>query len=131
MLLLMKKILIVSHQPLLSNSIDNFFNGSQNKHYLNAITSYKTSALFNVSFKCKEWHQIFFHDPEGNVIEVDQENDCSKNSPVTPHTPVESPTKTLCDTDSKKKVAKDAEPKLQHIFNTSKVKNSKERAVET
>ena len=53
-----KKVLIVSHQPLLSNSIDNFFSGSQNKHYFNAITSYPTSALFNVSFKCDEWHQI-------------------------------------------------------------------------
>ena len=53
-----KRILIVSHQPLLSNSIDNFFSGSQNKHYLNAITSYPTSALFNVSFKCEEWYQI-------------------------------------------------------------------------
>ncbi len=53
-----KKVLIVSHQPLLSNSIDNFFSGSQNKHYLNAITSYTTSAFFNVSFKCKNWHQI-------------------------------------------------------------------------
>tara|TARA_B100001564_G_scaffold358529_1_gene377448 strand:- start:161 stop:670 length:510 start_codon:yes stop_codon:yes gene_type:complete len=53
-----KKVLIVSHQPLLSNSIDNFFSGSQNKHYFNAITSYPTSALFNVSFKCDKWHQI-------------------------------------------------------------------------
>ena len=53
-----KRVLIVSHQPLLSNSIDNFFSGSQNKHYLNAIISYPTSALFNVSFKCEEWYQI-------------------------------------------------------------------------
>ena len=54
-----KRVLIVSHQPLLSNSIENFFSGSQNKHYLNAITSYPTSALFNVSFRCEEWYQIF------------------------------------------------------------------------
>ena len=53
-----KKVLIVSHQPLLSNSIDNFFEGIKNKHYFDAITSYNTSALFNVSFKCEEWHQI-------------------------------------------------------------------------
>ena len=53
-----KKVLIVSHQPLLSNSINSFFNGSKNKYYLSAITSYDTSALFNVSFKCEEWHQI-------------------------------------------------------------------------
>ena len=54
-----KRVLIVSHQPLLSNSIENFFSDSQNKHYLNAITSYPTSALFNVSFRCEEWYQIF------------------------------------------------------------------------
>ena len=53
-----KRVLIVSHQPLLSNSIETFFSGSHNKHYLNAITSYPTSALFNVSFKCEEWYQI-------------------------------------------------------------------------
>ncbi len=53
-----KRVLIVSHQPLLSNSIENFFSDSQNKHYLNAITSYPTSALFNVSFECEEWYQI-------------------------------------------------------------------------
>ena len=53
-----QKVLIVSHQPLLSNSIDNFFTRCKNKHYFNALTSYSTSALFNVSFKCEEWHQI-------------------------------------------------------------------------
>ena len=53
-----KKVLVVSHQPLLSNSIDNFFSGLQNKHYLNAITKYNTSSLFNVSFKCENWHHI-------------------------------------------------------------------------
>ncbi len=53
-----KRVLIVSHQPLLSNSIENFFCDSQNKHYLNAITSYPTSALIYVCFECEEWYQI-------------------------------------------------------------------------
>ena len=53
-----KKILIVSHQPLLSNSINSFFSGSKNKYYYSAISSYDTSALFNMSFNCEEWHQI-------------------------------------------------------------------------
>ena len=53
-----KKVLIVSHQPLLSNSINSFFIGSKNKYYYDAITSYNTSALFNVSFNCEKWHQI-------------------------------------------------------------------------
>ena len=53
-----QKVLIVSHEPLISCSIDNFFNGSANKHFLNAVEEYTTSALFNVSFKCKEWNEI-------------------------------------------------------------------------
>ena len=53
-----KRVLVVSHEPLLSTSIENFFSGSSNKHYLNAIEDYTTSAFFNVSFKCKEWCQI-------------------------------------------------------------------------
>ena len=52
------KVLVVSHEPLLSISIENFFNGSKNKYYLNAIEEYTTSAFFNVSFKCKEWFEI-------------------------------------------------------------------------
>ena len=53
-----QKVLIVSHEPLLSCSIDNFFNGSANKHFFNAVEEYTTSAFFNVSFKCKEWNEI-------------------------------------------------------------------------
>ena len=53
-----QKVLIVSHEPLLSCSIDNFFNGSENKHFFNAVEEYTTSAIFNVSFKCKEWTEI-------------------------------------------------------------------------
>tara|TARA_X000000950_G_scaffold262496_1_gene333833 strand:+ start:6784 stop:7299 length:516 start_codon:yes stop_codon:yes gene_type:complete len=54
----LNKVLVVSHEPLLSTSIENFFSGSNNKYYLNAITEYTTSAFFNVSFKCKEWFEI-------------------------------------------------------------------------
>ncbi len=53
-----KKVLIVSHEPLLSCSIENFFSGYDNQHYLRAIEEYATSALFDVSFKCDEWHEI-------------------------------------------------------------------------
>ena len=53
-----KRVLVLSHEPLLSTSIENFFSGSSNKHYLNAIEDYTTSAFFNVSFKCKEWCEI-------------------------------------------------------------------------
>ena len=53
-----QKVLIVSHEPLLSCSIDNFFNGSENKHFFNAVEEYTTSALSLISFKCKEWNEI-------------------------------------------------------------------------
>ena len=52
------KVLVVSHEPLLSDSITNFFIGSQNKHYLKAKAEYTTSAFFNVSFKCSDWDKI-------------------------------------------------------------------------
>ncbi len=52
------RVLVVSHEPLISSSIENFFSGSNNKYYLNAIEEYTTSAFFNVSFKCKEWFEI-------------------------------------------------------------------------
>jgi len=54
----LNRVLVVSHEPLLSNSIENFFIGSKNKYYLNAIEEYTTSAFFNVSFKCKKWYEI-------------------------------------------------------------------------
>ena len=54
----LNRVLVVSHEPLLSTSIENFFSGSNNKYYLNAIEEYTTSAFFNVRFKCKEWFEI-------------------------------------------------------------------------
>ena len=54
----LNRVLVVSHEPLLSTSIENFFSGSKNKYYLNAIEEYTTSAFFNVSFKCKKWYEI-------------------------------------------------------------------------
>ena len=53
-----KKVLVVSHEPLLSMSIENFFRGSNNKNFLNAIEKFNTSAFFNVSFECKNWYEI-------------------------------------------------------------------------
>ena len=54
----LNRVLVVSHEPLISTSIENFFSGSNNKYYLNAIEEYTTSAFFNVSFNCKEWFEI-------------------------------------------------------------------------
>ena len=53
-----KRVLVVSHEPLLSDSIANFFFGSQNKHFLKAKEEYTTSAFFNVSFNCSDWDKI-------------------------------------------------------------------------
>ena len=53
-----KRVLVVSHEPLLSDSITNFFIGSQNKHFLKAKEEYTTSAFFNVSFNCSDWDKI-------------------------------------------------------------------------
>ena len=52
------KVLVVSHEPLLSDSITNFFIGSQNKHFLKAKEEYTTSAFFNVSLNCSDWDKI-------------------------------------------------------------------------
>ena len=54
----LNRVLVVSHEPLLSTSIESFFSGSNNNNYLKAIEEYTTSAFFNVSFKCKEWLEI-------------------------------------------------------------------------
>tara|TARA_X000000950_G_scaffold112796_1_gene141956 strand:+ start:262 stop:777 length:516 start_codon:yes stop_codon:yes gene_type:complete len=54
----LNRVLVVSHEPLISSSIENFFSGSNNKYYLNAIEEYTTSAFFNVRFNCKEWFEI-------------------------------------------------------------------------
>ena len=54
----LNRVLVVSHEPLLSTSIESFFSGSNSKYYQNAIEEYTTSAFFNVSFKCKEWFEI-------------------------------------------------------------------------
>lgn len=54
----MQRCLIISHEPLLSNSIESFFKSMENKDLKNAINDYSTSALFSVKFKCREWYEI-------------------------------------------------------------------------
>ncbi|MAT32362.1 MAG: hypothetical protein CMP42_00150, partial [Rickettsiales bacterium] len=54
----MQRCLIISHEPLLSNSIESFFKSMENQDLKNAINDYSTSALFSVSFKCREWYEI-------------------------------------------------------------------------
>ena len=53
-----KRCLIVSHEPLLSNSIELFFNDYNNKDFLRAIEKFSTSSLFNASFECDNWYEI-------------------------------------------------------------------------
>ena len=54
----MKRCLIISHEPLLSNSIESFFKSVENQDIKNAIDNYSTSALLSLSFKCKEWFEV-------------------------------------------------------------------------
>ena len=44
--------------------------------YVDKLDSYEANpyADYGTTF-AKEWHQVFFHDPEGNVIEVHQKVD--------------------------------------------------------
>ena len=53
-----KNVLIVSHEPLLSSSLMNFFLNIKNKHLDAAISSYPTSGFFNSIFKCDAWTEI-------------------------------------------------------------------------
>ena len=46
-----KRCLIVSHEPLLSSSIELFFNDYNNKDFVRAIEKFSTSSLFNASFE--------------------------------------------------------------------------------
>ena len=53
-----KRCLIVSHEPLLSSSIELFFNDYNNKDFLRATEKFSTSSLFNASFECDNWYEI-------------------------------------------------------------------------
>jgi len=51
-------LLIVSHEPLLSNSINDFSNDNRNKNFQNARIKFPTSGLFNLIFYVKSWKDI-------------------------------------------------------------------------
>jgi len=54
-----KNILIISHEPLLSGSIENFFLGMPNNDNISkAIEKFPTSSFLNMSFDCKMWSEI-------------------------------------------------------------------------
>ncbi|MFL2679023.1 MAG: SixA phosphatase family protein [Alphaproteobacteria bacterium] len=54
-----KNILIISHEPLLSESIENFFFGMHNNDYIRkAISNFSTSSFLNMSFNCDMWSEI-------------------------------------------------------------------------
>ena len=53
-----KRCLIVSHEPLLSNSIELFFNDYNNKDFVRATENFSSSSLFNASFECNNWYEI-------------------------------------------------------------------------
>ena len=53
-----KKCMVISHEPLLSCSIESFFSDLKNPHIMRATQKYSTSSLFDVSFKCNDWFEI-------------------------------------------------------------------------
>ena len=53
-----KNILIISHEPLLSGSVENFFLGMHNDNIKKAIVKFSTSSFLNMSFDCKMWSEI-------------------------------------------------------------------------
>ena len=52
------RCLVVSHEPLLSYSIESFFTNYKNQYSIKATQKYSTSSIFNVSFSCKNWFEI-------------------------------------------------------------------------
>ena len=52
------RCLVVSHEPLLSYSIESFFTNYKNIDFVRATEKYSTSSLFNVSFDCQNWFEI-------------------------------------------------------------------------
>ena len=53
-----KNILVISHEPLLSTSIESFFYGVDNSNFDRAVEKFSTSSFFNVSFNCENWPEI-------------------------------------------------------------------------
>ena len=53
-----KSILIIGHQPMLSNLVISISEDYENKHFQNASRNYVTSALFCVDFHTKSWSKI-------------------------------------------------------------------------
>ena len=53
-----KRCLIISHEPLLSCSIESFLNDYKNQHFNRAIQNFSTSSIFNISFQCQNWCEI-------------------------------------------------------------------------
>ena len=53
-----KSILIIGHEPMLSNLVISISEDYENKHFQNASRNYVTSALFCVDFYTKSWSKI-------------------------------------------------------------------------
>ena len=53
-----KKCLVVSHEPLISHSIETFLNDYENLDFIRATKRFSTSSRFSVSFECQKWYEI-------------------------------------------------------------------------
>jgi len=53
-----KSVLVISHEPKLSESLYDFTNDDSNKLFLSATNKFPTSGLFNLKFKSASWQEI-------------------------------------------------------------------------
>ena len=53
-----KSTMVISHDPLLSQSIEDFSSDNRDKNYINAREKFPTSSLFYIKFKVKKWSEI-------------------------------------------------------------------------
>ena len=53
-----KKVLVISHEPMLSSSIQDFSSDFENKNFKRATEKFSTSSIFQINFSCKNWFDI-------------------------------------------------------------------------
>ena len=68
-----KSTMIISHEPILSESIGDFSSDYQNKHYKEANEYFPTSGLFQINFKASYWQEIDKYNSE--IISFIKPND--------------------------------------------------------
>tara|TARA_B100000579_G_C22772164_1_gene824570 strand:+ start:541 stop:1056 length:516 start_codon:yes stop_codon:yes gene_type:complete len=53
-----KKVLVISHEPILSASIEDFSSDFKNNDFIRASEKFATSSIFQITFLCDSWLEI-------------------------------------------------------------------------